>query len=412
MNRLPAEIIPLIMQHINQQNDRLTCSLVNRCFYRATLPFLWQFFAEGKHTDFEDEDEMMSKLIDCLEQQPPHPVAKYVQEIELYSRWTDTQLIRLMSLIGPQVEDVYIACGQEISDASFQQLPRYWPNLTALYSRYVSATQESMVTIAQQCPRLRTFHLGYCANLSPHTFAPFVKAGRQLEKVTLHNRSENKIWNYQTVLDLAQLPLKSLWFDHAPEVAHDILTSATHTWPHLTDLRLEDMCEVGDDRRLISFIKAHPLVTELTLDNCVLTNATLDAIATYMTSVTYVSLCKNKNISVQGVRRLVRNCFYLKRVELKDCHMKSYQFPEACFKDTVDDDDIIDDNDDSDDNDDNDNDVTHLDQDAIDKIQLIGPQCICDENDDDVSYDDDDKVWLRVWERSFVNLRLFGSGVA
>ncbi|ORZ05249.1 hypothetical protein BCR42DRAFT_428478 [Absidia repens] len=368
MNHLPPEIISSILQHISEQSDLLTCTLVNRCIYEATLPFLWRFFAQGKQIggDKEEERTMVSTFLDCLMQQPSHPIVKHVQELELYSRWTDNQLMRLISLIGPQVKNVYIANGQAISDMSLQPLARAWPQLTDLYLYSASATQASMVALARHCPRLRVLSLSCCPDLSPDTFAPFVHAGNAgvgvgVENVTLYTNGGPEPWNDQTVLDLAQLPLRSFSFSghgSSSDIMHSsILTSV---WPQLTHLELECIGAVGDDSRLIPFIKAHPQLTEVTLHETLMTDATLDAMGMYLRDVTYLGLAGNRHITVSGVRRLVRHhrhWYHLAWVDLYNCKLKYDAFPEACRV--------------GDPNDALNNCVHHLNQDAIDTIRQM-----------------------------------------
>ncbi|ORZ05376.1 hypothetical protein BCR42DRAFT_428168 [Absidia repens] len=336
MDHVPAEIISSIIEHIDEQNDLLSCSLVNQCFYKATIPFLWRFIVEGEHAMW-DEDQEKVKFLDCLMQQPPHPMANYVQEIELFSQWTDTEFVQLMSLIGPQVESVYISSSEAMSDTSFQQLGCFWPNVTALYARRHSATQASMIALARQCPRLRILQLGYCPALSPRTLAPFVEAGCQLEEVALEaaGGGSHHVWNEQIIVhDLIQFPLlTSIWFDgSSPQVTEAILTTNEHAWPQLTTLRLENIGQqVGDDRRLIPFIQAHPRLTDITLTNTNMTDATVDAITTSLPDVRRVILCQNTHISANSIRRLVRRRgLNLSMVDFKGCNITLAHFPEAC----------------------------------------------------------------------------------
>ncbi|CAO3601103.1 unnamed protein product [Absidia cylindrospora] len=42
MNELPQELLPLIVQHLEKQDDRYTCTLINKRFYQAANPLLWE----------------------------------------------------------------------------------------------------------------------------------------------------------------------------------------------------------------------------------------------------------------------------------------------------------------------------------------------------------------------------------
>ncbi|CAO3596864.1 unnamed protein product [Absidia cylindrospora] len=42
MNQLPPEILPLIVQNLEKQNDRYTCTFINKRFYLAANPLLWE----------------------------------------------------------------------------------------------------------------------------------------------------------------------------------------------------------------------------------------------------------------------------------------------------------------------------------------------------------------------------------
>ncbi|CAO3593626.1 unnamed protein product [Absidia cylindrospora] len=318
MNHLPVEIISSIMQHISEQNDLLSCSLVNQCFYRETVPFLWRCFAH--------EEAMVSKSIDRLLQQlPSHPITNHVQEVTLGSRWTDAQFTHLMSHIGPQVDKVTISNGHHLSDVSFQQLPRHWPHLTQLHLCYATITHTSMVAIASHCPQLRTLSLSRCIHLTPDMYAPFVQAHPQLENVgMLVDGLIEPHMNEQMARDLAQFTLlTSLTFDGSLEV----LTSAR--WHHLTHL---DLNAGGDDACLIPFLQAHPRLTRVGLAFSDMTDATLEAMATCLPHLTYVNLRGNTCITAQGVRRLVCDCPGLAWVQLGDTCLDETHFPQACFE--------------------------------------------------------------------------------
>ncbi|ORZ05248.1 hypothetical protein BCR42DRAFT_456933 [Absidia repens] len=418
LGHLPAEIISSILQHISDQDDLFSCSVVNRCFYKQTLPFLWRRFTEGIHFDVEEggqeEERMAPQSVDSLmQQQLPHPMVKYVQEVELCSRWTETQLMQLMSRIGPQLEKVTMFSGRLVSDTCLQALAYYWPRLTQLELHYHNVTPDFMMAIAQHCPQLRDLYFFGCPRLSPNIFAPLVETGIRdghappLEKLKIRPWDDNIPWTYQTVLDLSQFAhLTSFSINALAEFMYDLITTIAvmEAWPHLTHLELTCVNTTArdddeDDDLLIPFIQTHRQLRHVYLQGFKLTNATLEAMATYLPDLTYLGLRFISLVTVRGVRRLVRDAWCLERMDLPYCSIYYYEFPEAVYI--------------PDDDNDNEN-VSHLDQEGMDQIRRIGPQGICDDDndDDDDADDDEDKAWLRQWQRSFVNLRLYGSGVA
>ncbi|ORZ05247.1 hypothetical protein BCR42DRAFT_443852 [Absidia repens] len=349
------------------------------------------------------------------QQQPPHPMVKYMQELELYTQWTDSPLMQLMSRVGPQLEKVTMFRGQLASGTCLQALACYWPRLTQLRLGYHNVTLDSMVAIAQHCPHLRDLLFFRCRHLSSNLFTPFVEAAAandrcaRLEKIDLITAGEDPPWTYQTVLDLAQFPMMTSFTINArPALIQDLLT--TVIWPHLTHLELDCIVEMGrdddddddgsGDALVIPFLQKHCQLKCVSLLAMSITNATLDAMATYLPDITGLDLRGNACLTVRGVRRLVRQSRHVAWVDLLGCNISSSEFPEAYYELDLDDPSI--------------DSELYLDPDGVDEIQRIGPQGIYDDDDDDDNNDDDDddEIWLRLWQRSFINLRLYGSGVA
>ncbi|ORZ07449.1 hypothetical protein BCR42DRAFT_426269 [Absidia repens] len=97
-------------------------------------------------------------------------------------------------------------------------------------------------------------------------------------------------------------------------------TAVDPCWLRLQVLNLE-CCDDIDDATFICFIKTHPDLQVLRLDNANLTNASLDAMAVSLHGcLRKVLFNKVHGISAGGVRRWIQNCQGLVFVKFRHCH--------------------------------------------------------------------------------------------
>ncbi|CAO3601120.1 unnamed protein product [Absidia cylindrospora] len=142
----------------------------------------------------------------------------------------------------------------------------------------------------------------------------------------------------KTALDLTRChQLKRLSLSKAPTYfARRLLTlssSSSSVWPQLVTLVLH--ADV-DDSHVIPLIKTHPNIKTLEFKKATaLTDATLDAIATYLpTTITKLGFKYSRNLTARGIYQLVRRCSpRLTLVGIKGCQIKPTLFADVLGND-------------------------------------------------------------------------------
>ncbi|CAO3601020.1 unnamed protein product [Absidia cylindrospora] len=334
---LPCELISLILSHVNRKKHLYACALVNKLFYKETMPLLWH------HLDI-DSIRMHDIIKAALEASAGNYLGELVrcisikQHISHYyegrSYVSDDDLLALVKHV-PLLTDLILEQADDITDASFEHVPLYVPHLAYLHLCDAKITQRSMEAMGRHwhC-QLEQLELESCRNLDVDLFSPLAKC-TALKKLTvsyccLNGMNDDPDAAHVAALNTSALTnLTSLCIQDYPSdyTSFIIAAAAADVWPLLTHVCL-DACHAMNDKMAITFIQQHPHLTHLELGNSQMTDKTLDAIVTYLPNIVEVGVEENTGITPDGLRRLVKQCRQLKQVACCGCSIYDDQFPD------------------------------------------------------------------------------------
>ncbi|CAO3601118.1 unnamed protein product [Absidia cylindrospora] len=316
----PVEILSLIVEYVCP-SDQKKCALVNKRFHAVTNPFLWRTFML---TDEIKCAKLLSTII-----QSKHGLGRHIRRLAYHVPFKTQSFLSFMEQL-PLLEELKfhgMIVGQ-VADAVFQHVPRYCPQLKALTLSKVDVGPLTLCAIANHCSKLLLLNLQNVVTLPANTFellAPCPLTHLILELDAMDGIEDDHALAEKAALDVTQLrTLKQVSLYNAPNhFAQQLMTlaSSPDVLPQMTCLELD-----GDfnDQQIIAFIKAHPGLTVMQLKHASgLTNATLEAIPTYLPKVTTLSFKYSKKLTAYGVYRLVNRCTTMTLLGLKGCRIKS-----------------------------------------------------------------------------------------
>ncbi|CAO3593945.1 unnamed protein product [Absidia cylindrospora] len=337
-------IVPLITDYV-AQNDLYTCTLISTHFYEIFNPLLWRS-VNAQNQPFAH------RYLNCLSM-TQHSVGHYIRNVNLGDiRWTDQALTNLMHR-ARLLETLDLFNSRQLTDKSMQYLPYYCSNLTSLKLGKCQVTRLSFRALAQHCRQLTQLELICRTDVSPDTYSAIGRC-HSLEELELDmddgpmeqllygrrsralDTSHMDAWDSpETTLDLTGLHgLKQLTIHRNTYGILDRVVKASETngaccWPHLISLSLQAELGGVNDDTVVPMMKTLPGLKQLAVTDADLTDATLDAIATFQRDIIKIDVSFNRRFTPYGVRRLVRACPQLKWLNLAYCNIMMNDFLEA-----------------------------------------------------------------------------------
>ncbi|CAO3601087.1 unnamed protein product [Absidia cylindrospora] len=327
----------------------LSDELLSLIFYTATNPVLWQTVTTRDATQF-------TRFVYGLQQAPPEKqLGHRVHSLHIHDDMTNAYLILLTKYL-PALKTLSMDDARGI-DTSIATLPQHCPHLKSLSIKHGSkVSHESLHDLAKHCPRLSSLVLERCPELSPRSFG-CLKACPLLRSFVLDVGAFTKDVRTSYCLThdliLALLALSSLTklvllrcpkgfckllFDEVTSKERKHLTSTMDTsettattaccWPDLNEFSVEGSNDVGE-LRVLNFLKAHPLLTKVTLDKIQVTDDFLDLIPTVLPRLEWLSLGFGEWITAEGLRQLVINCPHLSYVNVEGGRVQVHDFLEV-----------------------------------------------------------------------------------
>ncbi|ORZ07174.1 hypothetical protein BCR42DRAFT_442878 [Absidia repens] len=333
MNKLPQELLPLIIQHLEKQDDRYTCTLVDKRFYQAAIPLLWE--AADLFSN-----EPAQTFLTCLTMSQHHHIGRHIRALSVNNCvWTDTEFLSVIEHTR-WLEDLQLINLKHITDTSLQHLGRHCPRLRILILYHMDISQPSMDALGQHCYQLTELTVANCWKLGPDTFSAVID-GCPLEMLHIEYPSLGLITD-KVAMDLANHfdRLTELELMYLPIGFIERLLSAAATaagsWPHLTHLTINNY-DVnyqgnGGDGALVPFLQTHPGLQVLDLNQSQFNLKLLKAIsAIHHPKLMDLHLQRVRRLKDNGavLRQLVRDCPMLCYISLDVCMVPSSSFPEA-----------------------------------------------------------------------------------
>ncbi|ORZ05629.1 hypothetical protein BCR42DRAFT_496624 [Absidia repens] len=354
-DHLPSEVISLILNLVDETCDLYTCALINKTFYKYATPLLWEHLDLNGHRTF-------SYLIDNLEASSSlrsNSLGEFVRSASIQDRLSDDELLAFIKHV-PQLNDLSLHEATFITDDSFEHVPLYVPHLTRLYIRYSSITQLSIEAMSRhwyrqlnhlefkrctdlnyelfsalrQCTALTSLAISYCWLENYNAVDTMQDAARNV--MALPNITSFCImdpfsnWTpFLPITPTAQQLQQQEWrilptlfpddyFDNSPSTP--ITLQQQPIWPYLTHFFL-GACRDLTDAMVLALIQSHPHLVDLGFYHSdMMTDKTLDAIATHLPNIVNVDMKNVTKITAAGIRRLIEQCPKLATVGCDWCN--------------------------------------------------------------------------------------------
>ncbi|ORZ05631.1 hypothetical protein BCR42DRAFT_398163 [Absidia repens] len=276
-------------------------------------------------------------------------VGKFVRSVSIRNELYDDQLLTFIKHV-PQLNDLSLHQASYITDDNFEHIPLYVPHLTRLYIRYGEITQWSieamrrhwyrqlnhlefkhctgvnyeLFSALRQCTALTSLTISYCwletttrstpckmqhGTLNCTPFLPITPTVQQQQQQQQRQQQE---WHILPTL------FPDDYFDDPPSIPITLLQQPQQPiWPYLTHFYLGS-CRDLTDAMALALIQSHPHLVDLGFyKSKMMTDKTLDAIATHLPNIVNVDMEYVTKITAAGIRRLIEQCPKLATV---GCH--------------------------------------------------------------------------------------------
>ncbi|CAO3593755.1 unnamed protein product [Absidia cylindrospora] len=250
----------------------------------------------------------------------------YVRSLVLDSNiCTDTQLLLLMTHIRHletlSIQNMVFA--NDHSPITSTSL-RYCSQLVSLKLSHTILSDATIRAIGQHCRQLCELTVNSSLGLPDYLLSALVNC--PLKRLDLCYPGTDGMLTEKMVMDMTRFQALTYLRISLCEPSSLIMTIANNNntttapcWPDLKTFSL-DSCNDIDDVSFICFIKSHPHLQFISLDNrTTLTDASLDAMAVSLHNLRKCFLGRMNGISSGGVRRLIQKCQRLVLIRFQEC---------------------------------------------------------------------------------------------
>ncbi|SAM08994.1 hypothetical protein [Absidia glauca] len=327
---LPHEVISLIASHLEWHDDLNECALINKQFYTATVPLLYQAPTEISCTS----------LLGCLITARQHhqsnllrssPLGNYIRTLELSVFDSPTATILLLSLT-PFLESLDLI-DDTVTEDSVEYVWDLCPRLKKVHLDGIPIN--NLHGLANYCRQLASLRITRCDRLPPAALEPLIASSL----TTLVFEECNWFTENETAHHISQLHLlEKLEFDRCDSSTDRFLQRllsppATNrsVFPRLKSLiiRVTPVVRFLPPRKLVSSIASLPLLNSLTLEIATVTLATLSALTTSPLLQSVTLHAPSYDISSQELRNLIRDRPQWTSLHLVGCLLPQRSFPET-----------------------------------------------------------------------------------
>ncbi|CAO3601446.1 unnamed protein product [Absidia cylindrospora] len=248
---------------------------------------------------------------------------------------SDQALLALIQEV-PLLTDLHVFGAHAITNECFQEVSRLVPHVTRLSLWNACITQRALrVMVLHWHHQLEQVEFIECHYLGDDVLLPLAVCAPTLENITLVrcHLNPDTACHARALTQLTSLRIAESVLDYTPFLT--TLYDDVGPYPHLTRLSLES-CHGMTDALAISILRSHPKLTFLKLTGAPqITDATLDAIGTYLPSISSVCVDQCPGISADGLRRLLTTCEWLDRVDCERCEISPDHFPDMDSQDQM-----------------------------------------------------------------------------
>ncbi|SAM02124.1 hypothetical protein [Absidia glauca] len=348
IDRLPKELLLLILDHIampsdhNQCNPRhrdmlihlRRCTLVNKRFYDAVIPTIWSNPTRFKQA-MNFKTPTLPLLLNILQSSSRSTsLGQHIRQLQFDDGYSVEVMVPLISYT-PLLKILDISCHHRVPrniDAPLRQMPPHCPDLVALTLTGMEFGDQALAVISQCCRSIRTLTFRQCTGFSDEALNALLtgyQSSLQSFSLSVSRAWPDRLGNHLHLDHLQQI--SSLSLTGCDGIGNRFLRCSR--FPFLTECQLRDSgVDIhADPSALLSFLQAHPLLKSLTLWHCKVDDRTLVSLVPSIIPNLYrLSLTDNGYpLSANVVRQLVKNCVCLSWLHLNDCSIPSSCFPEV-----------------------------------------------------------------------------------
>lgn len=319
---LPIEILGLILRPLSQL-DLYRCAFVDRRFNSAAIPLLW------RSPDLP-YDSQFHNFVHCLTN-TKRPLGNYIRRFYVYVHRpiSDDECITLIKHM-PQLEQLIVDNAELLTDKSISLLSRHCSQLQELYLDGAKITYRSAHHLGG-CRHLKRLTLRDCENLSSFTLLPLAHCPLQFldlsgcKWLNVDDTARDlRAFRHLRHLDIVCSEryrvndfINALLIDEEGQIV----------LPELSSFSMTGRNEVND-AAVVRFVQLHPMLVDLTLMACAITDESLRAIEKHLPHLLFLDISFCEHVTGKGVRKLIHGNRTLYMIGLKGCNIDRSEFPE------------------------------------------------------------------------------------
>lgn len=348
INRLPKELLILIMAHMakssnsyqcdSSQREMLIhlcrCTLVSKGFYEAAISIIWSDPTQYRRTLFSKTPTPPLLLASLQSTSRSTYIGQHIRRLQLDGGDSIEVMVPLISYT-PLLKILVISCYHRVPrdvDAPLRQIPSLCPHLKSLTLSGLEFGDQALTVLSQHCRLIQTLTFRLCTGFSDravNTLLAGYQVSLQSFSLSVNRALPDHLGNHLHFGPLKQLT--SLSLIGCAGIDNEFLYCSQ--FPHLTEcqLRGSGVDIHADPGALFTFLGAHPLLQSVYLWNCKVDDRTLLCLSpSIIPNLYHLNLTDNDYpLSAFAVRQLVNNCMGLCWLHLNNCSVPSHCFPEV-----------------------------------------------------------------------------------
>jgi hypothetical protein len=307
------------------------CALVNKAFYAAANPLLWrQPISEPDQMNTIAEDTQ--SFLRCLESSCRQAfLVHQLRHLHVGDSDLLKQMVPFMPLMEPLQTFSLTGC-HGWNEGPAKSLPplSLGPTCTRLEKASfwgVRFGDPEFVALTRWCGPVQDLALEHCQDFTNTALHAFLDNSRPfLTSLKLVQNS----WTGNSLAPLHLHQLTSLTLDQCQGVDNAFFGGSR--FPLLTECHIK-ACPVdfgNAPETLLGFLRAHPLLRSLSLNQCKINNAALAVLCpAVLPNLSDLDLSDNgPALSCRLLRQLIKTCVRLSKVNVSGCSVPSRNFPE------------------------------------------------------------------------------------
>ncbi|SAM08995.1 hypothetical protein [Absidia glauca] len=330
--QFPLEVVKLIVAHIDTHKDLYQWALVSKRFHIIVTPQLW-------HAPLGNQSLIFGtaySLLDCLRLGHDRQLGHHIRKLK-FGRSDVLQYV--IQLLGhtPLLEELSLR-RLAVRKQDIQWITQHCPRLQLLQLWATYITNDTIGSLGDLC-YLHHLELVSCTRLTAQALRTVEHC--PLTTLLLHDCTlaidHHSAIYIQRLTQLTRLELTTPYGGTTRKFMNHLFPPTTTVLPLLQHFFINGSPDDPiDDSVLVPFIKSHPLLTDLTIANCRITQTTLAALGTHLPRLLRLDISSTGGapLPFPDVRGLIQTCAHLVMLRLNrtDLDPQSFAGLEYSFK--------------------------------------------------------------------------------